>query len=77
MDRVLLVSLLPSRLIPIGDDCGGEGLPSAPSMGVLQGYPSLFNIYIRLLDELIHCHRMRYHEYADDIQLCIYFWAIK
>lgn len=77
MDRVLLVCLLPSRLIPISDDCGGEDLPSAPSMGVLQGYPSLFNIYMRLLGELIHCHRMKYHEYADDTQLCIYFWTIK
>lgn len=31
--------------------------------------PLLFNICFRLLDELICCHRVWYHWYADDIQL--------
>ena len=54
---------------------GSEKSHSRPlPCGVLQGLvlsPLLFNIYMKPLGEIIHHHRMRYHQYADDIQLYI------
>lgn len=68
----MLVHCLPLGLNPVSDDRGGEALPSAPTMWGAIGFSALlFNIYLRPLCDLIHCHRGRHHQYADVTQLYI------
>ena len=48
--------------------------PDVKKYGVPQGSvlgPTLFNVYSRLLDDIMQKYGISYHMYADDSQLCV------
>uniref|UniRef100_A0A803SX51 ribonuclease H n=1 Tax=Anolis carolinensis TaxID=28377 RepID=A0A803SX51_ANOCA len=59
-----------SQMVSLGDTCSA---PQPLSCGVPQGSvlsPMLFNIYMKLLGEIIRSFGVRCHLYTDDVQLC-------
>lgn len=59
----MLVHLPPLRVIPVGGGWAGDIPPLAHAIWGVSRFgilPLLFNIYMRLLGELIHRHGMRF-----------------
>lgn len=68
-----IVLVLPLRPVPVDvDSCESSRLQLL--LCRLQGLVLsllLFDFYLKLLDEVIHCPEVKYHQYAIDVQLYI------